>query len=120
MTKIKIINRYILLIFFLLFFICCENYEKTTIQGAVVSAREEASKIGIEILKKGGNAFDAMVATSFALTVVFPNAGNITGGGFMVYRTSKGDIGSLDYREMAPLSSSEEMYLDKKEKQDKI
>ena len=113
MTKIKIINRYILLIFFLLFFICCENYEKTTIQGAVVSAREEASKIGIEILKKGGNAFDAMVATSFALTVVFPNAGNITGGGFMVYRTSKGDIGSLDYREMAPLSSSEEMYLDK-------
>ena len=53
-----------------------------------------------------------MVATSFALTVVFPNAGNITGGGFMVYRTLKGDIGSLDYRETAPLSSSEKMYLD--------
>ena len=112
MTKIKIIKRYILLIFFLLFFICCENLEKNPIQGAVVSAREEASQIGVEILKKGGNAFDAMVATSFALTVVFPNAGNITGGGFMVYRTSKGDIGSLDYREMAPSNSNEDMYLD--------
>ena len=112
MTKIKIINRYIPLIFFLLFFICCENLEKNPIQGAVVSAREEASKIGVEILKKGGNAFDAMVATSFALTVVFPNAGNITGGGFMVYRTSEGDIGSLDYREMAPSNSDEDMYLD--------
>ena len=112
MTKIKIINRFIFLIFSLLFFICCKNLEKNPIQGAVVSAREEASKIGVKILKKGGNAFDAMVATSFALTVVFPNAGNITGGGFMVYRTSRGDIGSLDYREMAPSSSDEDMYLD--------
>jgi len=113
MTKIKIKKKFVLLNFFILLFIGCENLKKTPIQGAVVSAREEASKIGVEILKKGGNAFDAMVATSFALTVVFPNAGNITGGGFMVYRTSKGDFGSLDYREMAPLSSSEEMYLDK-------
>ena len=112
MTKIKINYKFILLNFFVLFFICCENSEKIPIQGAVVSAREEASKIGIEILKKGGNAFDAMVATSFALSVVFPNAGNITGGGFMVYRTSEGDIGSLDYRETAPLSSNEDMYLD--------
>jgi len=57
-----------------------------------------------------------MVATSFALTVVFPNAGNITGGGFMVYRTSSGDIGSIDYRESAPMSSTEDMYLDKEGK----
>ncbi len=110
----NVINfKFILFNFFLLFFVSCENLEKASIQGAVVSAREEASKIGVEILKKGGNAFDAMVATSFALAVVFPNAGNITGGGFMVYRTYKGEIGSLDYREMAPLSSSEDMYLDK-------
>ena len=113
MIEIKIKNKLILLNFFILIFIGCENLKKTSIQGAVVSAREEASKIGVEILKKGGNAFDAMVATSFALTVVFPNAGNITGGGFMVYRTSNGEIGSLDYRETAPLSSSEDMYLDK-------
>ena len=113
MTEIKIKTKIVLLNFFVLFFICCENLEKNPIQGAVVSAREEASKIGVEILKKGGNAFDAMVATSFALTVVFPNAGNITGGGFMVYRTSSGDIGSIDYRELAPMSSNEDMYLDK-------
>ena len=113
MIEIKIKNKLILLNFFILIFIGCENLKKTSIQGAVVSAREEASKIGVEILKKGGNAFDAMVATSFALTVVFPNAGNITGGGFMVYRTSNGEFGSLDYRETAPLSSSEDMYLDK-------
>ncbi len=116
MTEIKIKKKLILLNFFVLFFIGCKNLEKTPIQGAVVSAREEASKIGVEILKKGGNAFDAMVATSFALTVVFPNAGNITGGGFMVYRTSSGDIGSIDYREMAPMSSTEDMYLDKEGK----
>ena len=116
MTEIKIKKKLILLNFFVLFFIGCENLEKNPIQGAVVSAREEASKIGVDILKKGGNAFDAMVATSFALTVVFPNAGNITGGGFMVYRTSSGDIGSIDYREMAPMSSTEDMYLDKEGK----
>jgi len=116
MTEIKIKKKLILFNFLVLFFIGCKNLEKNPIQGAVVSARQEASKIGVDILKKGGNAFDAMVATSFALTVVFPNAGNITGGGFMVYRTSSGDIGSIDYREMAPMSSTEDMYLDKEGK----
>ncbi len=80
----------------------------------VVSAREEASNIGIEILKKGGNAFDAMIATEMALAVSFPFAGNIGGGGFMVYRTQYGEIGALDYREKAPLKASRDMYLDEK------
>ena len=79
----------------------------------VVSAREEASKIGIDILKKGGNAFDAMVATELALAVAYPYAGNIGGGGFMVYRNNKGEIGALDYREKAPLNATTNMYLDK-------
>jgi gamma-glutamyltranspeptidase/glutathione hydrolase len=79
----------------------------------VVSAREEASQIGVAIMKKGGNAFDAMVATELALAVAYPNAGNIGGGGFMVYRKSNGDIGALDYREKAPLKASKDMYLDK-------
>ncbi len=78
----------------------------------VVSAREEASKIGVEIMKKGGNAFDAMVATEMALVVAYPFAGNIGGGGFMVYRKANGDMGGLDYREKAPLAAHKDMYLD--------
>ncbi|NEW78083.1 MAG: gamma-glutamyltransferase [Gelidibacter sp.] len=78
----------------------------------VVSAREEASKIGVAILKKGGNAFDAMIATELALAVAYPFAGNIGGGGFMVYRTNDGKTGALDYREKAPLAASKNMYLD--------
>ncbi len=78
----------------------------------VVSAREEASAIGIDILKKGGNAFDAMVATEFALAVSYQFAGNLGGGGFMVYRTDKGETGALDFREKAPMSASRNMYLD--------
>ena len=103
-----------------LLFIQCEaptKKEKTTglisQKAMVVSAREEASQIGSDILKKGGNAFDAMVATQLALAVVYPVAGNIGGGGFMVYRTNEGKTGALDYREKAPLASSKDMYLDK-------
>ena len=83
-----------------------------TTKAMVVSAREEASKIGTEILKKGGNAFDAMVATELALAVAYPYAGNIGGGGFMVYRKNDGEIGALDYREKAPIASSKDMFLD--------
>ena len=78
----------------------------------VVSAREEASAIGAAILKKGGSAFDAMVGTELALAVAYPFAGNLGGGGFMVYRKSNGDVGALDYREKAPLSAHKDMYLD--------
>ena len=78
----------------------------------VVSARIEASSIGAELMKKGGNAFDAMVATEMALAVTFPFAGNLAGGGFMVYRLEDGSVGSIDYREKAPLQATEDMYLD--------
>lgn len=82
------------------------------IQGAVVSAREEASAIGVAVMAKGGTAFDAMIATDLALTVCYPNAGNIAGGGFLVFRTAAGVKGSLDYREKAPLAANADMYLD--------
>ncbi|RYJ38148.1 Gamma-glutamyltransferase [Flavobacterium anhuiense] len=78
----------------------------------VVSAREEASKIGSDIMKNGGNAFDAMVGTELALAVAFPFAGNIGGGGFMVYRKANGEVGSIDYREKAPLAATKDMFLD--------
>ncbi len=80
----------------------------------VVCARPEAAAIGVRILKEGGNAFDAMIATDLALTVSYPFAGNIGGGGFMVYRTRDGKTGALDYREKAPEKASRNMYLDKK------
>jgi len=83
-----------------------------TDKAMVVSARQEASKIGADIMKKGGNAFDAMVATEMALAVTFPYAGNLGGGGFMVYRTQYGEIGALDYREKAPMGATRDMYLD--------
>ena len=96
-------------------FISCKNETKRGLiveKAMVVSAREEASKIGTDILKKGGNAFDAMAATQLALAVAYPYAGNIGGGGFMVYRKANGDIGALDYREKAPLAATKDMYLD--------
>ena len=83
-------------------------------EAMVVSAREEASKIGVEIMRKGGNAFDAMVATELALAVAYPFAGNLGGGGFMVYRKANGEVGSLDYREKAPLAATKDMFLDEK------
>jgi len=78
----------------------------------VVSAHPLASEVGVEILKKGGNAIDAAIAVQFALSVVYPAAGNIGGGGFMVVRKNDGSIYSLDFREKAPLKSSRDMYLD--------
>lgn len=80
--------------------------------GMVVSAHPEASRVGIDILKKGGNAVDAAVAVQFALAVVYPNAGNIGGGGFMVYRSAKGEVNALDFREKAAASANRDMYLD--------
>ena len=84
----------------------------TTPHAMVVSAHPLASDVGAEILKKGGNAMDAAVAVGFALAVVLPDAGNIGGGGFIVYRETAGRVRALDYREMAPGAASHDMYLD--------
>lgn len=111
------------LFIFILFIGCKENIEKKAAatkaktaviadKAMVVSAREEASKVGIEILEKGGNAFDAMIGTQLALAVVYPYAGSLASGGFMVYRTTYGELGSFDYREKAPLLATRDMYLD--------
>ena len=91
---------------------CSNNLEKCIAKDAmVVSARKEASEIGLMMMKMGGNAFDAMIATELALAVVYPSAGNLGGGGFMVYRLNDGSVGSLDYREKAPIKATENMFL---------
>ncbi len=86
---------------------------QTFSNAAVVTAHPLASQVGVDILKAGGNAIDAAVAVQFALAVVYPNAGNIGGGGFMVYRDNSGATNALDFREKAPANASEKMYLDK-------
>ncbi|MDQ3682670.1 MAG: gamma-glutamyltransferase [Bacteroidota bacterium] len=113
----------------LLFFISCHTTKKSGLypinpfqystskkviakNGAVASAHPLASKVGVEIMKKGGNAVDAAIAIQLALAVVYPNAGNLGGGGFMVARLANGETVALDYREMAPASAHRDMYLD--------
>jgi len=81
--------------------------------GMVVSANVIASQVGIEILKKGGNAVDAAVAVGFALAVTYPPAGNLGGGGFMVIHTADNNDVTIDFRERAPSSASRDMYLNK-------
>ncbi|WP_313599450.1 gamma-glutamyltransferase [Epilithonimonas vandammei] len=83
-------------------------------KGVVVSAHPLASEAGAKILKQGGNAFDAVIATQLALAVVYPQAGNIGGGGFLVATTPEGKYLALDYRETAPSKASFDMYWDKK------
>jgi len=80
--------------------------------GMVVSASEIASQVGIEILKKGGNAIDAAVATGFALAVTYPSAGNLGGGGFTVIHLADGKNIAIDFREVAPQKAFRDMYLD--------
>src|ERR1051326_5477332 len=81
--------------------------------GMVTSIHELASQAGVDVMKQGGNAIDAAVATGFALAVVHPEAGNIGGGGFMLIRMSSGETHFLDYREKAPGKATEDMYWDK-------
>lgn len=112
---------YYLAIFFLFFISSCEQKKAREItnnlgviaeNAMVVSAHPLASQVGIEVLKNGGNAIDAAVAVHFALAVVYPSAGNIGGGGFLVYRTNKGKFYTLDYREKATANAGRDMYLD--------
>lgn len=90
------------------FSVHAQQYHK----GMVVCAYPNAAKAGLDILKKGGNAVDAAVAVQFALAVTLPEAGNIGGGGFMVYRSAKGKTNTLDFREKAPEGANANMYLD--------
>ena len=92
--------------------ISLENRGKIADQAMVVSAHPLASKAGREVMQKGGNAVDAAIATQLALAVVYPGAGNIGGGGFMVSRMANGETATLDYREKAPLAGGRDMYLD--------
>ena len=80
--------------------------------GLVVSSKKEASEVGVDILKKGGNAVDAAVGVAFALSVTHPSAGNLGGGGFMVIRLADGTVTTIDFREKAPMNSSKDMFLD--------
>ncbi len=107
------------------FFACCQAQPGTIIpfpyqiqkeatgdSGIVVSAHPLATKVGVDILRQGGNAIDAAVAVQFALAVVYPQAGNIGGGGFLIYRNENNHVLALDYREKAPGAATETMYLD--------
>ena len=105
-------------VIFLFFFLCfsCETKNNKVVgtiskSGMVSSAHPLASEVGIDVLKKGGNVFDAAIAVHFALSVVYPSAGNLGGGGFAVYRLNNGEVGTLDFREKAPKLSFRNMYL---------
>src|SRR5436190_6077755 len=80
--------------------------------GMVASTSDIASRVGVEIMQRGGNAIDAAVAVGLALAVTWPSAGNIGGGGFMMIRRADGNTEIVDYRERAPLGASRDMYLD--------
>ncbi len=82
-------------------------------KACVASAHPLASEVGVAIMKRGGNAFDAIIATQLALAVVYPGAGNIGGGGFLIARKKDGKLIAVDYREAAPSKASRDMYLDK-------
>ncbi|MFT4551896.1 MAG: gamma-glutamyltranspeptidase/glutathione hydrolase [Chlamydiales bacterium] len=110
----NLIPSVITLFLFINFSSCSSAHKKETSyqNGMVVSTHSIASKVGIDILKKGGNAIDAAVAVSYALSVVYPEAGNIGGGGFMLIRYNDGGTTAIDFRETAPGKSNRDMYLD--------
>jgi gamma-glutamyltranspeptidase/glutathione hydrolase len=110
MKKLLLSSALILTIF--LQFACSKSPQPVNAEnGMVVSTSHYASKVGIKILKKGGNAIDAAVAVGFVLAVTYPSAGNLGGGGFMVIHSADGENITIDYREKAPLSAYRDMYL---------
>src|SRR6185503_17059566 len=102
------------LLFVLIFLnpVAGQNSQGLYRNGMVVCATPDAALVGLNILKKGGNAIDAAIAVQFALEVTHPEAGNIGGGGFMVYRSSTGQYSTLDFREKAPAAANQNMFLD--------
>ena len=111
MTKPKQPLHYLPFFFFILLIaqINAQTYAKN---GMVASSDRSSSEVGVSILKKGGNAIDAAVATAFSLAVTHPAAGNIGGGGFIVFMDDKGEVTTIDFREKAPLKATPDMYLD--------
>ena len=119
--KFKIRMKNLLFLAVILCFTCCKStkfagyhFEKTAIakNAMVVTAHPLATEVGLAILKKGGNAVDAAIAVQYALSVVYPVAGNIGGGGFMMIRMNDGTTEALDFREKAPAAATRDMYLD--------
>ncbi|WP_084123375.1 gamma-glutamyltransferase [Aquiflexum balticum] len=113
MKKPIIIALYRILFLPIVFFTCSISYAQTYGKnGMVVSDNILASEVGIDILKKGGNAIDASIATAFALAVTHPEAGNIGGGGFIVLMKSDGEVTTFDFREKAPLKATSDLFQD--------
>lgn len=112
-------KRAVLVFFILVFFLSSFPFAASRRplegkQAMVASVHELASRVGVEIMQKGGNAIDASVAVAFALAVIWPEAGNLGGGGFMLIRKADGTEEAIDYRERAPLAATRDMYLDSK------
>src|ERR1044071_810181 len=113
MTKVRVLAALMLVACSLPTYMASpENAASSYTNAAVVSVDPIASNVGIDILKKGGNAVDAAVATALAMAVTWPAAGNLGGGGFMLIRMADGTSEAIDYRERAPLAASRDMYLD--------
>ena len=109
----KVISN-VLMLFTALAYSLGQPLSQTSSNGMVVSSSSLASKVGADIMARGGNAIDAAVATGFALAVTWPQAGNLGGGGFMVIHLADGNVRALDFRETAPAAASRDMYLDEK------
>jgi gamma-glutamyltranspeptidase/glutathione hydrolase len=109
MKKTQLFSILFLFLFLKTNFAFAQTYAKN---GMVASSSKIASQVGIDILKKVGNAIDASVATAFALAVTHPSAGNIGGGGFLVFMNASGETTTIDFREKAPLKASPTMFLD--------
>lgn len=107
---LQIIAINLLLIFLIPLQLRAQAYARN---GMVSSSSMIASEVGRDILKQGGNAIDAAVATAFALAVTWPSAGNIGGGGFLVFMNDKAEVTTIDFREKAPINASSKMFLDK-------
>ncbi len=105
-------KKFISLLFITTYIYTFEVADAIGKNGAVSTTKYEASKIGLDVLKDGGNAIDAAVAVAFALSVVHPSAGNLGGGGFMVIRLANGEVSTIDFREKAPKLSHRDMFLD--------